>query len=286
MSGRDAMLPAGIHTISADAYHADPAPEPSLSNSIACVLANQTPIQAWLKHPRLNPDYQAENSGTFDIGEACHGLLLEGQDRVCIIDTKDWKTDAAKEARNDAWANGRIPLLREQYKKTLLMRDAALRFAGRSRTLRGVFESGKPEQTLIWQAGETWCRARLDLLVSDRPLILDYKSTAAPDPGTWTRRYIVEHGYDMQSVWYRRGLSALAGEYAEFYFLVQEVRPPYLCYLVEPTESMHQLGSIKVERALHLWRTCLACGDWPGYPTEPFLADAPSWALQQEELQL
>ena len=48
-----------IHTdISAEAYHADPAPEPSLSSSVAKILVNLSPAHARIAHPRLNPDYR------------------------------------------------------------------------------------------------------------------------------------------------------------------------------------------------------------------------------------
>ena len=49
-------LPAGLHlgVIEAE-YHADPAPEPSLSRSLAHTLLTRSPRHAWQAHPRLNP---------------------------------------------------------------------------------------------------------------------------------------------------------------------------------------------------------------------------------------
>ena len=42
---------AGIYTLSAEAYHADPCPEPSLSASIANVLLQRSPAHARIQHP-------------------------------------------------------------------------------------------------------------------------------------------------------------------------------------------------------------------------------------------
>jgi hypothetical protein len=67
----------GLHpAISADAYHADPAPAPSLSSSIAKTILHQTPRHAWFEHPRLNPNFEPKDDSKFDLGSVAHELLL------------------------------------------------------------------------------------------------------------------------------------------------------------------------------------------------------------------
>jgi hypothetical protein len=280
-----ADLPAGIHSIDADAYHADPCPQPSLSNSLISTLLKKTPRHAWMEHPRLNPMWEpAPGIATFDIGTAAHSLLLEGISKAVRIDADDWRTNAAKEAREAARADGLIPLLPNQYEAVMAMVDAAHCYIGTT-SLSGIFDRdrGMAEQTIIWRDSHVWCRARPDWITDDYSLILDYKSTGAEGPGEFMRRNIVAHGYDTQSVWYPRGLAAVGHRNARFLFLVQETFAPFMCYLVEPAESMVELASNKIARALPLWRDCLHRNQWPGYSTNVHQAEAPVWALKEEE---
>lgn len=277
-------LTQGIHQISAEAYHADPCLQPSLSNSLMTVLLNQTPRHAWLRHPRLNPAYEAESGGgAFDIGTAAHAMLLEGENIATVIDAEDWRTKAAQEARDKAYLAGKIPLLKRQHAAVQEMLHVAMAYID-STSLKGILGRGKAEQTLIWRSANVWCRARLDFLVDDRSVILDYKTTGVAGPAEFIRKQMVAHGYDTQSVFYPQGLNALGHHGARFLFLVQESFAPFMCYLVEPAESMVELASHKITRAMALWRDCLGSDRWPGYSTEVHQADAPVWAIKEEEL--
>jgi hypothetical protein len=218
----------------------------------------------------------------FDIGTVAHALLLEGDDRAAVIDAEDWRTKAAKEARDAAREAGKIPLLPDQHAAVRDMLQAAHDYIERT-DLRGIFSRGKPEQSLIWKDTGVWCRARLDWLTDDRSVILDYKTTGADGPGEFIRRNLITHGYDTQAVFYPRGLGALGHRGARFLFLVQESFAPFMCYLVEPAESMVELATHKISRALPLWRDCLGSNRWPGYSTDVHQADAPMWAMKEEE---
>lgn len=275
-------LPAGIHdAVPADEYHSDPAPEPSFSNSIMRVLLTQAPIHAWLRHPRLNVDWQPEEDrDTFDLGTVAHALMLEGLNKATLIAAKDWRTGAAKEARQDAREAGLIPMLPGQYETAIDMVTAAHAYI-EGTSLRHIWSRGKPEQTLIWQQRGVWCRGRLDFLSAERQLIVDYKTTAARTQAEFIRK-MPDHGYDTQSVFYPAGLAACGFPGARFLFLVQETRRPFLCYLVEPAASMIELATLKIARALPLWASCLKSNSWPGYSGEVIQAEATPWAIQQE----
>ena len=277
------LLQPGIYTIPAEQYHADPAPLPSLSNSLIKTLLNKTPRHAWMDHPRLNPQFQRrEDESKFDLGTAAHAMLLEGVNKAKRIDAEDWRTKAAKEARDMARADGLLPMLPDQYAAAMAMHEAARDYID-STALRGILQAGKPEQTLIWRERHAWCRARLDWLSEDREIILDYKTTAVDGPGDFMRRNIIAHGYDTQAVFYPRGMQALGHRRPRFLFLVQETAAPFLCYLVEPAESMVELATGKVTRALALWGECVGSNRWPGYSTNVHQAEAPVWALKEEE---
>jgi hypothetical protein len=264
-----------------DVYAADPCPTPALSNSIIKPLLQQSPFHAGLQHPKLNPDcVPDDNAAKFDLGTAAHALLLEGADRCRIIEADDFRTKAAREERDLAYADGKTPLLRAQYDAAKVMVDRAREFIEHTE-FAGVFKRGKPEQSFFWQEEcGIWVKARADFLTDERDLILDFKTTGLP-PRKWTRA-MPDHGYDTQSLLYQRGMSAL-GHNTRFVFLVQETCEPYACWLVQASESMRELAGMKIARAVRLWSDCLRNQRFPSYPLTVQHAEAPGYALIEEE---
>ena len=51
-----------------DDYFADPLPAPSLTQSIAKIILDHSPLHAWHAHPRLNPNFVRDDPTKFDIG--------------------------------------------------------------------------------------------------------------------------------------------------------------------------------------------------------------------------
>ena len=275
-------MKTGIFNISEEAYHADNiGDEITLSNSIAKILINQSPQHAWYAHSKLNPHYQPYESDRFDLGTACHSLLLEQSDaKIVYIDHDDYRTDAAKETRDMARAKGLTPILRK-YEKSMLEMVSKAHEKIKNSELAGIFQNGKPEQTIVWQDGDAWCRARLDWLRADNKVILDYKTTDSADPETCIRK-IASMGYDMQASFYKRGLVACGGsEDAVFVFLFQEITAPYACCLVGLSEMFIEIANEKVEQAISIWDMCMKTGKWPSYPDQITLAEPPNWQLQQ-----
>ena len=279
-------LDVGIHTIPAAIYHADPCVEPSLSASIAKKLCLASPLHAWHAHPRLNPAAIEENGEHFDIGTAAHALLLEGATDLVIIDAKDYRTNAAKEARDAAYQAGKTPLLATRWADVQAMVACArAQLAAHTDGGADMFLEGKPEQTLIWKEADVWCRARLDWL---RPgAIDDYKTVpqSSANPDTWSRSLFFA-GYDLQAAWYLRGLKAITGFDATFRFAVQEPYPPYALAVVGLGPDAMTLAEKKCLYALEVWRASLATNEWPGYPRRTAWASLPmaheAWWLEKE----
>lgn len=268
----------GIYTMTADTYHADPAPTPSLSASIARVLLADSPRHAWWQHPRLNPAYQPEEDERFDIGTAAHAYLLEGASGFVIIEASDFRSKAAKEARGDARAAGKVPLLAERWADVQAMAEAARAQLAEHEDPPIPLSNGAPEQTLLWREGEIWCRARLDWLHDERRTIDDYKTTSgSANPDAWTRGPLFNNGFDVQAAFYVRGLKAVCGTDATFRFVVQETYKPYALSVIGLAPSALGLAERKVKAAIEAWRECLGANRWPGYPVRTCWADAPAW---------
>jgi hypothetical protein len=264
-------------------YHSDPAPQPSLSRSIARVLIEASPAHAYAQHPRLGgsaPTGPASGDDDMDIGSAAHCMFLEGQDRVAVIPFDSYRTNAAKELRDDALREGRIPLKSKQYATALNVTEALEEFRAKT----GLFTAGKPEQTLVWDEGDHWARARIDWLPDDPAApLLDLKTTGGlATIAGWGRRCF-EFGADLQTAMYPRGCEFLRGEAPEgMLFVVVETDPPYGIRVFELDPVALEVGRAKCAAARAVWFQCMRDG-WPNYPliTEPILP--PPWVVRQWE---
>lgn len=255
----------GIYEMSSDDYHSDPCPQPSLSSSICKLLINATPQHAWDEHPRLNPNHEHEEAEKFDLGNAAHSLMLSDPKAFAIIDATDWRTKEAKEKRDKARADGKIPMLAHQWERVQHMVDVGRLQLLNHDDAKDAFANGKPEQTLIWQEGEVWCRARLDWLPNEGHVFDDYKSSETADPDAW-RRIVESVGHDIQAAFYRRGIKALGlAKNPVFRFIVQENSSPFALSAIQLAPAFLELGDRRVASALETWRWCTKNGAWPGY---------------------
>lgn len=272
---------AHLLPLTAAQYHADPALKPSLSNSIAQILIDQSPAHAWLKHPRLNPNCEPEESSRFDLGSATHMMLLEKRvDGIVIVDAADWRTKAAKEQRDAARANGQFPVLRYQFEKMEAATIAARQFIDTTE-LAGILETGIIEQTLLWEDGGAYCRCKPDVLSMDKRIVLDYKSTENAEPEAFIRQ-IGRMSYDLQAEWYVRGVKDLTGVEPVFVMLAQEITAPYACSLVALSNAYREVGKVKVSRALAIWSKCVRDNAWPAYSTRIAYAEPTPWQITTE----
>lgn len=277
----DTLAP-GIHTIPAEDYHRDPTSDPSLSASIAALMCNRSPRHAWTAHPRLNSAHVPTEQANFDLGTTAHALLLQGLDVATVIDATDWRTKAAKDARDEARANGHIPLLVDQWVR---VRDMVAAVRDQLATVDAqppLLTDGRPEQTLIWtEPNGITCRARLDWLRDDYTAVDDFKSTAASaHPRDWARR-LWDQGADVQCAMYRRGVQVLTGTEPEFRFVIAETTPPYALSVVSLDPSALALAEEKLDWAIAKWADCLASGDWPAYPSSVEPIEMSGWAEER-----
>jgi hypothetical protein len=227
---------------------------------------------------------QSESS-TFDLGAAAHAVILEGDEsKIKVIDADDWRTKVAKEARDMARIEGRIPMLARQHGEVMAMAEAA-KAAIKGSELDGIFDDGKPEQSVFACDGPTWLRGRMDWLTNDRKIILDYKTvgrSAAPE--SFLRSSVFQFGYDIQAAMYLRLLALLGCEEdTKFVWLVQETEAPYACSLIGASPSMIESGLRKLDYVSRQWAECMATGEWPGYGKRISWLEAPAWELGKVE---
>lgn len=271
---------AGVFDISTEAYHADPAPEPSLSSTLARVIINQTPLHAWTASPRLNPDFVPKEKETFDIGRACHAILLGKGGEFDVVYADDWTKKIDQETRKASRAAGRSPVLLHQYQAAIRMSEIAKAKLAEAKL---ELDPARSEMAVLAQIDGVWCRALIDnaLIWPSAPLI-DLKTCADASPEACLKA-VQSYQYDVQWQWYRQVWRAATGEERPMLFLFVEKEPPHSCLIVDLFDVRGQDGdwgedaAMKCEEARRLWRLCLETNEWPDYPTQIATLYAPQW---------
>ncbi len=264
-------------------YHAMRA----LSASGVWLLAEECPAKFLWRSP-WNPLYLPEPKTEFDIGVAAHLAVLEPQrqaDSIVLIECGDYRTMKAREMRDAARAQGKVPLLPYQL-------DIVSAIAGSIRAhpiVSAAFTGGEAEVTLIWDDPGTGipCKARPDYLPAHGGWLVDLKTAASANPRTW-RDQAYRLGYHARAAWYLDGAATVLGKAPdEYWFVVVEKEPPYLVSVISFDEPALEWGRIANRKACALFARSAASNDWPGY-REPgqnhdraFRVGLPPWALYQ-----
>lgn len=277
----DTIDKPGIYTLPAEVYHADPCPEPSLSGSVAIPLVHRSPRHAWWAHPRLNKEAEQQESTRMDLGTVAHALLLGAGGEVQVIDAENYTTKAAREARDAAREAGKTPVLAGAYGQAQKMASAAHIFLDNA--VIG-WKDGAPEQALIWQEGDAWCRGMVDWLKNDRRTVIDYKTTGTSARPDDVERHLFDMNYHLKAAFYERGLNVLDPDGAgrrEFLFLFQETDAPYACSIVTLSEGAMMIGRKQATYAIRRWQQCMRSGVWPSYGLAWHTASPPPWIEQR-----
>lgn len=285
--------PSVVKGMSSEEYHADPCPTPSLSKGVAHVLLEESPLHARAQHPRLNPNMKQQESDMLDAGSLAHALLLENGAKVCVIDPADypsapkkkgeegsipkgWTNNAIREARDEARANGLIPVLPGQHIEAKRMVES-LRKHLKGTEAEDAFVGGDAEVSLFWQeiweeeeaGGEqsVWMRARLDWKPENGNVFYDYKTTGgSANPAVWSAKTLWETGAALQAAFYSLGISRLMGiNDPVFRFVVQENFEPFAVSIIQLDPAALAIMEGQVDRAIAAWEKCLRTDVWPGY---------------------
>jgi hypothetical protein len=260
--------PGKYDGIQKERYHGQLTVRPSFSRSMAHTLVTSCPAKLW-DSCYLNPHVQPEQKDKFDIGDASHLIVLEPEqwgDRVVLIDADSYRTNAAKESRDAAYAAGKTPLLPDQRAHILAMHRALIADSD-ARALLFDDTGGENEQTFVAIDQDTglYLKARTDRVNLRDGRVVDFKSTGSANPDDWAGR-VYDNGYYIQDPFYREVIGGATGEWIkEFIFVVQEAKPPYLISINWLDTIDIELGRNSMGRATDIFARCLATGRWPGY---------------------
>ena len=258
----------GLYDLEAAEYHADPIAEGSLSQSRAKVLLEEGG-PAKFKAAQDGPRVEKKE---FDEGTAVHALLLgKGQERLELVDADDYRTKAAQDARDAAYAAGKTPLLPKQLAAVRRIVDQV------NPAIREMFTEGDAEVSMFWQhASGLWLRGQADYYIPG-VAILDLKTMRDTSNRAFSRA-VWDHRYYMQAAWYRRGVEALTGERLPYIIVGVEKTAPYLARAKVLTEDYLAVGEAHMDQAIATYLHCTETGHWPGHPTDVEPLAPPPWA--------
>lgn len=278
----DLITEPGVYVMDDATYHGDPVPDPgSLSSSGARRLLH---APALFDHDRRHP---RPPSKAFNLGHAAHALVLGYGPELVVIDAADYRTKDAKQARDDAYAAGEVPLLAHEHAQVTAMAQALREHQVAS----ALFDPdhGDPERSLFWWDNGVARRCRLDWLphtVAGRMIVADYKTTASADPAKFSRS-AADFGYHQQHAWNLDGVRALGlAEDPAFVFVLQEKDPPHLVTVVELDADAVAIGDMLNRRALEVFAECCATDTWPGYSDDVEKVGLPGWYVRQHQEQM
>jgi len=285
-------LESGLYVnISEPEYHADPAPQPSLSSSLARTLLYESPAHAKLAHPRLRDTLRGERESTaaMSTGSIVHAMLAGEEAMKQSLEIghfNDYRSNAAKEWRDEVKASGRTPLLEKDLHEASEI-AAAVRLA-----LPGLFDEGGPwkELTAVWQdIGGHYCRARIDCLqhhATGGASIWDWK-TASDVSDRAIEKACTTYRYPFQLAFYLRGLGKLLPKVtawdAKLVFV--EATAPHTVRLVSFSEDYMAYAAQQVEGAIELWADCMGAEDFsdPRHGQDLTL-ELPDWLIEEPEI--
>ena len=215
----------------------------------------------------------------FDFGKLAHRLVLGEGPEICVVDAPDWRSKAAQEQRNAAYAAGLVPVLAAEFEAAGALRDSVYAHD----TARDLFKAGAAELSGFWtdEATGTALRFRPDWMtrLDGRPVCVDVKTTVSADPKEFGRS-VLKFGYHQQARWYLDGLHAHSVEGARFLFVAVEKQPPYCVSVIELDGDALAEGARLNRKAIDLYARCIESGIWPAYGHHIHTISLPPWAAR------
>jgi len=255
----------GVHSEITEAeYHSVRDPR-SVTSSM---LRKITPPEFTPAHLRHYLDAEREEKSYFDLGSAFHTGVLGTGKTIVEVEQKSWQADAAKAARKAAYANGAVPLLTKEGELVAAMVEATRAHPD----CRELFKPGMftAELVVVWydEATGLFGRAMLDAVpdYSADMTLIDLKSMAGNASPAAVSTFIARYNTHQQFGHYIAGCRTIG--------LAERITPvlvacgkdaPHVPLCRPIDDDAIQIGMVCNRKAMDLYATCLASGEWPGY---------------------
>lgn len=237
---------------------------------------NHSTLRWLMEHPPAVTRYRLDNpehEATADMifGTAVHALVLGGAP-IAPIAADSWRSNVAKEARDEALADGRIPLL---VVDAVRAEEVADKVRVHPLAAKLLATADHTEVVVKWFDGDLLMKAKFDG-ISGR-YVWDLKTTYNADANAFGRS-AAKYGYATQAAMYLDGARSLGIDDPQFLFVAVEKEPPYLVNVIKLDDYDVELGAGRLRKAIETYRECANSGHWPGYSEGVQVAQLPRWA--------
>ena len=246
----------------------------AVNNSVLKILTDQSPAHAKWYMENGRPE-----TPSLTFGSAVDCYLLEPQlfckkyvtGPDCRRGTKEWK-------EFESTVPDGVEILKpEDMEKVIEIYN----LVSQSEAIR-VLHGGTSQVVLIWKDDPTGliCKARLDYLNEDIPMITDLKTTQSADPDRFARD-VFKYKYFQQAAFYVDGYRQITNIKYDclFAFFAVEKEKPYVHSAMELGPKSMEVGRMAYRQALNKYASCLKSGHWPPYLETIKIIEIPDWAL-------
>lgn len=265
-----------IHDMPAEDYFANPA---FGSTSIRYLSDPEISLQE-VKH-LLEHD---EHKEAYDVGTLAHALILEGSlDHLVVeVDAKDYRTNKAREARDAAYAQNKIPVNNTE-RDTMLAPVEAMRDAVLDHPIAADLLTGHdPEVSIFWEQSGVPMKARIDALHMREGIAVDLKTVRSARPND-VRKQISDLGYYIQQRHYLNGLKQVTGFDMDWYFVTVGKEAPHPVSVHKMAPDAMQQAQARIDHAIARYKQAQEHG-WTGY-TAVYKQQLTPWeSIKNEEL--
>lgn len=280
-------------------YFADPAPEPSFTQSLAKILLDRSPLHAFQAHPRLYvPTVEEDEGEKYDkakaIGNAAHALMLGRGKALAVEDFPDFRTKDAKAFKAAAIEAGKEPILQKHYATAVEMVGEASAQLSIIKDCRHAFDpmQGAAEVMITNCEDGLWLRSMIDWISDDLRDVFDYKTSGQSASPYATGKLMASAGWHIQAAMHERILDELDPDGAgrrRFLYVAQEQYEPFALTVNQIGEEALTFGRKQLSYAIGIWRDCMEHHRWPAYPPRIIIPELPGWHgnqwLAREELE-
>lgn len=215
------------------------------------------------------------------LGSAVHAFILGDDEEVVALDVENFKTVAARQARDEALDAGKYPLTNDQHDQARAMADAVRA----NPDVKPLIASGKSEVSFFSEHDGTGqpIRGRVDWVDVGACRIVDFKTGDSADPEKFAKQ-AGRMNYHVSAANYGDAWGSHAGTGPwDVLFVVIERDYPYTCSVVKLGPSSIDLGRRAFTRGIHTYRQASLTDSWatpwPGTTT----VDLPKYEFYAED---
>lgn len=206
-----------------------------------------------------------EHKKAYDVGTLAHALILEGGlDHLIVeVDADDYRTKAAREARDSAYAENKIPVNHSEW-ATMMQPIHGMQAAVYHHDIaRDLLTDHDPEVSIFWEQYGVPMKARIDALHQSKGIAVDLKTVRSARPND-VRKQISDLGYYVQQQHYLNGLKAVTGFDMDWYFVTVGKEAPHPVSVHKMSPDALEQAQARIEYAIARYKQAQEHG-WTGY---------------------